>query len=125
MKVLLSIKPEYANKILSGEKRFEFRKAIFKDPNVRTVVIYATKPVGKVIGEFEIESVLSACPETLWHKTKRFSGITRLFFDEYFMGRETAYAIQVKSVQKYHTPLDLKSVLPHNFPPQSFCYLTN
>lgn len=125
MKVLLSIKPEYANKILSGEKRFEFRKAIFKDPNVRTVIIYATKPVGKVIGEFEIEAVISARPETLWRKTKKFSGITRLFFDEYFMGRDTGYAIQVKKAHKYQTPLDLKSVLPNNFPPQSFCYLSS
>ncbi|MBI6731014.1 ASCH domain-containing protein, partial [Pseudomonas amygdali] len=42
MKVLLSIKPEYAEKILQGEKRFEFRKSVFKNPDVRTVVIYAT-----------------------------------------------------------------------------------
>lgn len=30
MKVLLSIKPEFANKIFEGTKRFEFRKSIFK-----------------------------------------------------------------------------------------------
>ncbi|MCZ8405994.1 ASCH domain-containing protein [Achromobacter xylosoxidans] len=123
MKVLLSIKPEYAHKILSGEKRFEFRKAVFKDPAVRTVVIYATMPVGKVIGEFDVESVISACPDVLWRKTKAFSGITRKFFDQYFLGRDTAYAIEVKKVRKYSVPLDLNSVLPHSHPPQSFCYL--
>ena len=31
MKVLLSIKPEFAEKILNGTKRFEFRKGIFKN----------------------------------------------------------------------------------------------
>ena len=30
MKILLSIKPEYAHKIFSGEKKFEYRKIIFK-----------------------------------------------------------------------------------------------
>ena len=30
MKVLLSIKPQFANKILSGEKLYEYRKRIFK-----------------------------------------------------------------------------------------------
>ncbi|MDD8572078.1 ASCH domain-containing protein, partial [Escherichia coli] len=50
MKVLLSIKPEYAESILSGKKKYEFRKNIFRNKNVDTIVIYATMPVGKVIG---------------------------------------------------------------------------
>ncbi|WP_369009144.1 ASCH domain-containing protein, partial [Escherichia coli] len=49
MKVLLSIKPEFAEKILNGTKRFEFRKGIFKNPQISTVVIYATMPLGKVV----------------------------------------------------------------------------
>ena len=124
MKVLLSIKPEYALKILSGEKKFEFRKSIFKHPEVRTVIIYATKPVGKVIGEFDIETILLACPEIIWSKTKNFAGIRRKFFDQYFSGRDIAYAIEVKAARKYLEPLDLISLLPNNVPPQSFCYLT-
>lgn len=30
MKILLSIKPQYVEKIISGEKRYEFRKKEFK-----------------------------------------------------------------------------------------------
>ena len=77
MRVLLSIKPEYAEKILSGAKRFEYRKAAPRNTAVRTVVIYATLPVGKVIGEFEIGGVLREPPEVLWNQTKQASGITR------------------------------------------------
>ncbi len=123
MKVLLSIKPEYVSKILSGEKKYEFRKAVFKDPSVRTVVIYATLPVGKVVGEFEIGSILSGSPDSLWRKTRNFSGITRKFFDQYFADRDTAHAIEVKSVVEYEQPIELESLLPHKHPPQSFCYL--
>ena len=123
MKILLSIKPEYANKIFSGEKRFEFRKSIFRNPSVKIVVVYATMPVGKVIGEFEIDEVLQATPNILWSKTKHSSGITKTFFDEYFTGREKAFAIKVLTSKRYKRPLDLEKVAPTRHPPQSFRYL--
>jgi predicted transcriptional regulator len=124
MKVLLSIKPEYAEKILAGEKHYEFRKALPKAPGVNTVVIYATMPVGKVVGEFDIESILSEKPNKLWSITSEFSGITKSFFNEYFQGRTTAHAIKVKEARRYERPLDLGEVLTSGVPPQSFCYLT-
>lgn len=36
MKVLLSIKPKYANAIFAGTKKFEFRRSIFKNLNIKT-----------------------------------------------------------------------------------------
>jgi len=89
MRVLLSIKPEYAEKILNGTKRFEYRKSAPRNEAVRTVVIYATMPVGKVVGEFEVAGVLRESPDALWKQTKTASGITRKFFDEYFSGRSS------------------------------------
>lgn len=121
-KVLLSIKPEYAFKIFDGTKKFEFRKAIFKNPDIKIVVVYASSPVQKVIGEFEIEKIVSLDPETLWKKTKRHSGISKDFFFEYFLDRTLAHAIKIKKVKKYQEPLCLKQ----NFnvlPPQSYVYL--
>ncbi|WP_254853812.1 ASCH domain-containing protein, partial [Salmonella enterica] len=85
--ILLSIKPEFAESILNGYKKFEFRKTIFRNKEARVVVIYATMPVGKVIGEFEIDGVLSSQPDELWDMTKKYAGITRDFFDEYFSER--------------------------------------
>lgn len=32
MKAMLSIKPEYVERILSGEKTYEFRRTIFRRP---------------------------------------------------------------------------------------------
>ena len=34
MKVLLSIKPEFAEKIFDGTKLYEFRRSIFKNKNI-------------------------------------------------------------------------------------------
>lgn len=79
MKVLLSIKPEFAEKILNGTKKFEFRKGIFKNNNITTVVIYATMPVGKIVGQFSIDEILKNDPESLWVKTKKYAGISKNF----------------------------------------------
>jgi predicted transcriptional regulator len=124
MKILLSIKPEFAEKILSGAKRFEFRKVLFKNPDVKTVVIYATMPVGKVVGEFDIDEVLSARPKMLWSLTEEFAGIPHGYFNEYFEGRDIGHAIKVNKVRRYKKPLNLLQVLPSGIAPQSFCYLT-
>uniref|UniRef100_F4C9Q9 Phage associated protein n=1 Tax=Sphingobacterium sp. (strain 21) TaxID=743722 RepID=F4C9Q9_SPHS2 len=122
MKVLLSIKPEFAFKIFDGEKRFEFRKVIFKKPNVKTVVVYASSPVQQVIGEFEIEDILSSAPYDIWEQTKMYSGITEIFFNEYFADREIAHAIKIKNTIKYSKPLDIKKDF-NVVPPQSYVYL--
>ena len=81
MKVVLSIKPQFAEKIFNGTKQFEFRNSIFKNKKVKSVVVYASSPVQKVIGEFEIEEILMENPATLWEITHNFSGITKEYFD--------------------------------------------
>ena len=122
MSVLLSIKPEFAFKIFDGEKKYEFRKVVFKNPKVKTVVVYASSPVQKVIGEFEIEDILSSNPNEIWKKTKKYSGITEDFFYEYFENREIAHAIKIKGIKKYEKPLSLKDDFKV-MPPQSYLYL--
>ncbi|MBC7524064.1 MAG: hypothetical protein H7239_06470, partial [Flavobacterium sp.] len=76
MKVVLSIKPEFANKIFDGTKKFEFRKAIFKNEKIKTVIVYSSSPVQQVIGEFEIERIINHDIDTLWGLTHQESGIT-------------------------------------------------
>ena len=70
MKALLSIKPEFVDKIRTGEKLFEYRKAVFKRQDVKSVVIYSTMPEGKIIGEFEIGEIIKSRPSELWEATK-------------------------------------------------------
>lgn len=122
MKILLSIKPEFAEKIFSGEKQFEFRRTIFKDKRVTKVVVYASSPVQKVIGEFDIDVVLNDDIDILWQKTKKQSGITYDFFASYFTNKKEGYAIKVKNYRRYKKPLCLKSDFQLH-PPQSFVYL--
>jgi len=119
----LSIKPEFAESILNGEKRFEFRKGVFRNKEVKTVVIYATMPVGKVVGEFDIDGIISSEPAELWKTTRKYAGITRDFFDAYFSQRTTGFAIAVKNPRRYENPVLLKELVPGAVPPQSFRYI--
>lgn len=120
--VLLSIKPEFAHKIFEGSKKFEFRKQVFKDTSVKKVIVYSSSPEQKVIGEFEIETILDDTPDKIWIQTRLYSGISRKFFKSYFEGRDKAYAIKVASTKRY---LKQKSLADFNIhtAPQSFAYV--
>lgn len=124
MKVLLSIKPQFVEEIISGRKKFEYRKRIFKK-NVDTVVIYSTMPVGKIIGEFLIDKIIDESIEELWNQTSEFSGISEGFFREYFNERQTGYAIKIKKFVKYKKPISPKDVLKNFVAPQSYMYVEN
>ena len=122
MKVLMSIKPEFASKIFDGTKHYEFRRMIFKDPSVRKVVVYASSPVQMVIGEFEIESILHHPPTELWTRTREGAGISKDFFMAYFGDKCLGYAIRIKATKRYRKPRCLMA--DYNLkPPQSFVYL--
>ena len=122
MKVLLSIKPEYASKIFDGTKRYEYRRTIFKRTEVTTVVVYASDPVRKVIGEFDIEEILHDEPQTLWARTGQQAGITKTKFLDYFGNKARGFAISVKAARTYDTPISLDRLMV-SCPPQSFIYL--
>ncbi|MCD2257499.1 ASCH domain-containing protein [Agrilactobacillus fermenti] len=123
MKILLSIRPEFVDEIRSGRKLFEYRKGIFRK-RVDKVVVYSTEPCGRVVGEFEVKAVLQDAPDKLWNKTSKFSGISHDFFEEYFDGRETAYAIEIENYQEYEIPRKIQELFPNvKAAPQSFIYV--
>lgn len=121
MKVVLSIKPEFAFKIFDGTKKFEFRKAIFKNTKIKTVIVYASSPVQQVIGEFNIERIINKDIDSLWKMTQDFSGITEEYFYEYFANHVDGFAIEIKKPKKYRQPKCLKADF-NLVPPQSFAY---
>jgi type I restriction enzyme S subunit len=63
MNVLLSIKPKYANQIVKGNKKYEFRKSVFKNRDLEMVYIYSSSPVKRIIGAFAIKMIFSVILE--------------------------------------------------------------
>ncbi len=119
MNAILSIKPQFVEEIIAGNKRFEFRKSIFKQ-SVEKVYVYASAPISRIIGEFQPVSVVTGAPRDVWKETQEYSGITKSFFDEYYKGRDTAYAIEIQDFVKYERQVKLPIGM---HAPQSYCYV--
>lgn len=123
--VLLSIKPEFAEKILDNEKRYEFRKTKFSEIDaIGKVLMYASAPVQEIVGMFTIGEVIERTPETLWGRFGEESGIANKDrFMSYFDGNETGYAIEVEKAQRLSSPVDPRQHLTEFRPPVSFQYI--
>lgn len=120
-RMLLSINPEYVEKIMNGEKEYEYRKFKCRE-DVDTIVIYATAPIKRVVAEAHIASVLEDDLLEVWRTTKKSSGITYNFFRKYYKGKKKAVAYHLKNINIYQTPLMLED-LGVSIAPQSFRYL--
>ena len=123
MKILMSIKPQFVEKIRRGEKKFEFRRVLPRCQEVDTIIVYASKPVGKVVGEITVADYLTYPVDEVWERTKDEAGITREEFYNYFQGKTNAHAIAIESYRDYEQPIPLDVLLPGKVPPQSYCYL--
>lgn len=121
-KILISIKPQYVNEILSGRKKYEYRKVKAKKDNVDKMIVYATALIMKVVAEIEILNILEDAPNLVWEHTKKYSGISKSFYDKYYENRDIAIAYQLGKIKKYDEPKEL-SELGILYSPQSFVYI--
>ena len=118
----MSIQPQFAAAILDGSKRVEFRKRPLA-ADIGTVVIYATKPVCAVLGEFGVVGQVVGTPEELWVRFARVAGIDREGFFNYYDGSARAVGIVIGRSTATSQPRPLGDVDPGARPPQSFKYL--
>lgn len=121
LNALFSIKPQYAERIFSGKKRFEFRTTVCKK-QIDKIIIYETSPTSKIVGEVSVLEILKDTPQKIWEKTKGYAGIEHEAFSDYFSKREIAYAYVLANPIKYENPKSLKE-LNISAPPQSFIYI--
>ena len=119
---LLSIRPQFAEAILAGDKRVEFRR-VLPSREIAGVATYATAPIKKVIGYFEVKRVESSTPRLLWKRWRRWAGIAKPDYDSYFAGTEIGHAIHIGEVVTLSEPVDLAWLHEGLTPPQSFLYL--
>lgn len=119
--VLMAIKPEYVNKIFSGEKKYEYRKRVCKE-NVDKVIVYSSSPVKKVVGELIIKQVLCDKKDNIWNKTKMYGGIDKNKYDKYYKNSNTAVAYEIEKTFLYNEPKELKDY-GIKAAPQSYVYI--
>lgn len=123
MDVILSIKPVYADGILSGNKKVEFRKKIFKRA-VNKVYMYSSMPQKMIVGYFTIDKIDEDSPEKLWEKYKDVAGIEKKDFFEYFKGHKMGFSIIIDEVEKFKEEINPTDYIENFYAPQSYMYLT-
>ncbi|WMT51289.1 MAG: hypothetical protein RE471_00025 [Ferroplasma sp.] len=116
MKVLMSIKPEYVNRILSGQKKYEFRRKIWKN-KITDVLVYSTSPIQRITMAFKVKNIISAPPQLLWDRYHEYSGISKDKFIKYFKNCDTGYAIEIGNIT------NLEPYKLNIRPPQSYMYI--
>jgi predicted transcriptional regulator len=125
--VLLSIRPRFAELIMSGAKTVELRRCLLRVSKGQRILLYVSSPQCSVVGTFEVRAVESTTPARLWELVKHRCALSRREFNEYYAGARRAVGIFLCNPQSLESPISLvelrRRILGFH-PPQSFRYLT-
>jgi predicted transcriptional regulator len=119
---LMSIHQRWAEAIVDGRKRVEFRKRRLAE-DIRTVLIYATAPTSQVIGRFTVEEMVTDSPTRIWERFGALGVIERDAFFAYYRDSAFAVAIVVATAERFSDSVALSDFKPRPAVPQSFSYL--
>ena len=125
--ILLSILPEWVEAILTGKKKWEYRKVIPRKIQTGSrVILYASRKERKIVGEFIVGVILKEPVKNLVELTIHETPHTKEEIYSYFSNSEFGYALEVREYKKYKEPIPLTEIrkrIPSFNPPQNFLYL--
>ncbi len=124
MNAILSIKPVYADQILAGTKKVEFRKAAFKK-QVDRVYIYSSAPKMRIVGYFTIKEIVCGTPRELWEMFASVGGINQADFFDYYKTSELGVSFLIDRVTRFEVGIVPVDVIADFVPPQSYRYLAS
>lgn len=107
---IISIHPRHANAILDGAKTIELRRRIPTLSIGTRLWIYATRPVGAVIGMATVERIVRGEPEEIWLEFGDQTGINRIDFDAYFNGAGEAVGLLLVDAQRSAEHVDMEQL---------------
>ena len=121
--VLISLHPQHANKILSGQKKLEFRRVWSTKP-VSAIVIYSTVPIQRLVAIAYVKQVHHGSATALWRLAKTIGGgLSRRALYDYFRGKKSGCAIEFSEIKRLDPSIDPASLINGFHAPQSFSYL--
>ncbi len=121
--IFLPIKPKFALAIHEGQKKVEFRKINISKTLDKYCIVYASSPIKKIIGYFELENVEIDSPDIIWKKYEKVGAISKKEFKNYYYEDNFAVALKIKKYIPFKQGIDPKEILEDFSIPQSFCYL--
>ena len=123
--ILMSIKPEYVDKIQNGAKVVEIRSKFNTKWQGCRITIYSSRPLQALHGYATIENVTEGSPEQIWSRFGDDIGVSKKDFDTYTGSLPKVYAITLKNYEPYLNPISfaqLEGLLNQQSlrPPQSY-----
>lgn len=125
--ILYSIKPEYMNLILSGNKTVELRKRVPTLQKNDKILLYASSPQKALVGIIEVLDVFIEPIERLWIRASNTACIDFETFRNYYLGKDSGVGIVLQKPKKFLNPISLEDLRTHwrGFsPPQDYRYVT-
>ncbi len=126
--IIISIKPNFVDKILCGEKTVELRTRRANIQPGTKMWIYSTLPRGEICAFASVEYVYTDTPESIWAQYSEEIAITEKEFWEYVGDRDAVSVIKMSQVDSVKSGVTLKKIkdkIGSFNPPQFFMRLTN
>ena len=124
--IVLSLKPRFAEAILTGDKTIELRRTEPKISSPTRALLYATTPVRALVGTCIIAGVRSIDLAVLWREHGSRTALLYHEFKRYFEGVEVGTTLTLTHPQPFSRKILLQDLraTPRSFrPPQSFAYV--
>lgn len=123
--ILMSIRPRYAQMILDGHKTVEIRRTHIQCKAGDLVIMYASSPFKRIVGQFTIEQVIYDSCKAVWEKCGDRTGLSEPEYTQYVAGKGEVSAIVISTVHENrnglsHEQLRLKLGI---LAPQSYIYI--
>ncbi len=123
--IVISVKPEFANRMFTGQKRVEIRRKFSHKWQKSKALIYASSPQRHFVGEALIGDVFLAEPVKIWENFRSEIDCGWDDYSAYCHGAEKVYAITFAEVKKFKHSISERQV-EHLIqrelnPPQSYC----
>lgn len=122
--LVISVKPAFAARIVSGAKRIEIRRRFPDKWEGARVLIYSSSPARQFVGEAVIEKVLTKPVDDIWAECKKDIGCTHGQFMAYCHGAKQVAALVFSEIKRFKKPIkkaDMQSMIGRNLSsPQSY-----
>jgi predicted transcriptional regulator len=123
-KILLSMRPIYAERVFSGAKQVEIRRKFPRRWRGRQAVVYGTQPLGSLMGEVTLTEITPGSPDQIWDQFGSKAGCTYEEFAAYVGTSSEVFAIELSGLKPYIAPLGIAQIShligEDLHPPQSF-----
>lgn len=124
--VLVSVRPEFVFKILSGAKTVELRRKFPETAATGALaLLYSSSPVQAIVGYARIREVLRLRVPAIWKEHGAAACVTKKEFDQYFRGLKFGFAIFLEEIRLLQPQVGAAH-LKQKFgivPPQSYRYV--